>query len=139
MEDYDSGPREYLKDIFSFLELDMPVDDEEWATIIGPAVKNQHRVERQPMLAETKSLLEQFYRPYNILLARALKDRRFLWGDTHSLREDAHGPSAHLAKEEEEEEEEDKEEEEWDLAVTTVGKKWNQVISESHEIFPLTM
>jgi hypothetical protein len=98
LEDYDTEPREYLKDIFAFLEVDMPVDDEEWAAIIGPAVKNKHRTARLPMLPETKALLEQFYRPYNILLARALKDRRFLWGDASPVQHDAHSPDALTAR-----------------------------------------
>jgi hypothetical protein len=97
LEDYDASPREYLKDIYAFLGVDMPVDNTEWTAIIGPSVKNQHHDDRLPMLPETQVLLEKFYRPYNILLAKALRDRRFTWSEfltanTHS--HNAHGPAS---------------------------------------------
>ena len=96
LEDYDSSPKEYLKDIFAFLQVDMPIDEDEWNSIIGPAVKNKHRADRLPMLAETRVLLEQFYRPYNILLAKALRDRRFSWSEYRHHAKDNHNPESIL-------------------------------------------
>ena len=81
LEDYDENPREYLKDVFAFLQVDMPVDGDEWGRIIGPPVKNKHHDSRPPMLAKTKEMLQQFYLPFNILLAKALRDSRFIWSD----------------------------------------------------------
>nr|KAG5688851.1 hypothetical protein BaRGS_005226 [Batillaria attramentaria] len=34
-----------------------------------------------PMLAETRAMLDDFYRPHNQRLAELLHDRRFLWQD----------------------------------------------------------
>ena len=81
LEDYEADPRGYMARVFRFLNLTVPADDNDdaWRRITGHNPFNQHRVDRESMLPITETLLRDFHRPFNALLALVLEDRRFLW------------------------------------------------------------
>lgn len=72
VKQFDENPRAYMAEVFQFLDLSRSLDEAEWGRIVGPDLLHQHANEypgqREPMLPETKTLLDDFYRPYNELL-----------------------------------------------------------------------
>jgi hypothetical protein len=76
LEDYTIDPRAHMQRVFDFLELPNP---RSWGTVLHDGVANKHRTERRPMLPETERALRDFYLPYNRLLAKLLKDPKYLW------------------------------------------------------------
>jgi hypothetical protein len=56
--------------------------EEVWAKMLEQKARNSQKEKYQPMLAETRALLEAFYKPYNKQLMKILADRRWLWGGT---------------------------------------------------------
>lgn len=76
MEDLTQDAYEAATKITNFLDLD-PVSNED----ISLEKKNVLSHNFQPMEERTKSLLEEFYRPFNEALAALLHDDRYLWKD----------------------------------------------------------
>jgi hypothetical protein len=78
LEDYDTDPKTYMEQVFTFLEMEMP-EDTQWERILKSEHANQHHGPRDAILPETESLLRDFYRPYNALLAKLAEDKKYLW------------------------------------------------------------
>jgi hypothetical protein len=76
LEDYEIDPRAHMQRVFDFLELPEPRN---WGAVVHEGVANKHRTERKAMLPETERALRDFYLPYNRLLAKLLKDPKYLW------------------------------------------------------------
>lgn len=66
----------HMREVFQFLQVSDPRD---WDRILIDKHFNEHRVAREPLLEETESLLRDFYRPFNVLLSKILKDVKFRW------------------------------------------------------------
>ena len=80
MEDMSEDPYSLMVKITEFLELG-PVS-KEWVTeSFAKKVNAQHIItgEDPIMQSRTRELLEDFYKPYNSLLAALVADNRFLW------------------------------------------------------------
>ena len=80
-EDLSHDIAEALRVIFKFLdvsELDTETLDE-----IASLPRRNVRTDQQPMSYATKKLLVQFFQPYNEMLARVLKHKKFLWDEFH--------------------------------------------------------
>ena len=67
-----------MQKVFDFLDLEKPTQ-EEWEKINRKKHANSHRTIREPLLAETETILRSFYAPYNELLAKLLSDDAFKW------------------------------------------------------------
>ncbi|KAK7504794.1 hypothetical protein BaRGS_00003822 [Batillaria attramentaria] len=82
LEDLSANVTGEMTKIFEFLELD-PVNQETMAEIESAKRANVGTLSRKfgPILPATKSLLDDFYRPFNRRLAQLLGDDRFLWED----------------------------------------------------------
>lgn len=76
LEDYESDPKQYMGAVFSFLGLNVP---EDWTDILRKVHFNSHRVARDPLWAETETLLRDFYRPFNLLLSHLMDNPGFRW------------------------------------------------------------
>ena len=85
MEDLTNNPFETMSKITNFLHIS-PVSNEEADQWFSEKIN--HRTHEQDTLFKirdtTISLLRNFYRPHNELLAQLLGDDRFLWSDIHS-------------------------------------------------------
>ncbi|GIL90772.1 hypothetical protein Vretimale_16845 [Volvox reticuliferus] len=79
-EDYSKTPREHMEAVLKFLGMRQPTDAE-WKTIMGMETRNKNSDKYQKMLPETRAMLEDFYQPFNELLAEILGDNRYLWRD----------------------------------------------------------
>ena len=79
MEDYDENPKDQMKRVFEFL--DLPTDSNILEKSISGNTANVHKIQREPMLPETREMLEKFYAVYNKLLTRYLQDENFLYSD----------------------------------------------------------
>ena len=58
------------------------MSEEENLEVVGQPQQNTRRKEDRQlgqMMPETRRLLEDFHRPYNVRLADLLDDQRFLW------------------------------------------------------------
>ncbi len=77
MEDISEDPSGTMSQITQFLGID-EVPREKAQALLGTKWNTQSTTPK-PMDARTKSLLEQFYQPYNQELAEMLNDKRFLW------------------------------------------------------------
>ncbi|GLC68263.1 hypothetical protein PLESTF_000668100 [Pleodorina starrii] len=75
-EDYSKKPREHMEAVFRFLEM-RPPTDAEWQAVMGMEARNKQSDKYQPMLPETRKLLE----PFNERLAHTFEDDRWLWRD----------------------------------------------------------
>lgn len=87
LEDYSAAPRRHLEALFTFVGLRQP-REEEWSGIVDAPRANaatrgllREKEEIEPMKAETRALLREFYAPFNARLAAALGDRRFSWDE----------------------------------------------------------
>lgn len=76
LEDYESNPHAHMQKVFDFLQLGEPND---WDRVTPDRHFNEHRVHREAILEETETLLREFHKPYNALLAAVLRDPGFLW------------------------------------------------------------
>ena len=84
LESYKKDPAETLDDIFSFLNVPANVIwDEQLDALNSSSNKNPGKGEMKP---ETDEFLREFYRPYNVMLARYLQDSQFLFGEEHLYR-----------------------------------------------------
>ena len=102
LEDYDTDPRAHMQKIFTFLKI-KDLGDNEWDIVLKKKHANAHHGSREPLWAETETLLRAFHEPYNSKLALLTEDRGFLWEEEHgsSLRQRQieqanHHPSALL-------------------------------------------
>eukprot|EP00605_Chrysophyceae_sp_TOSAG23-4_P001429 GSChrysophyteH1.ASY1.ANO1.1557.1 assembled CDS len=88
LEDYDIDPLAYMNKVFRFLDLteltegDEPPED--WQLkVLKTSHLNMNTQRKEEMQTETRKLLEDFYAPYNQLLADLVSDEAFLWrGDS---------------------------------------------------------
>ncbi|KAK7502524.1 hypothetical protein BaRGS_00006099 [Batillaria attramentaria] len=82
LEDLSVNIRGEMTKLFAFLELD-PVSEQKMAKIVSAKEANVGTMSQKfgPILPATKSLLDDFYRPFNRRLAQLLGDDRFLWED----------------------------------------------------------
>ena len=84
MEDIDSNTDRVLSTITNFLGLD-PVSPELAGQWLGKRANVQKLTaadkSRFQMWNRTWTLLEDFFRPYNFMLAELIGDQRFLWND----------------------------------------------------------
>jgi hypothetical protein len=100
LEDYSEDPNGYMSRVFEFLGLEVPDKEnalDVWEKILGHDPFNQHKQGRDPMLSITDKMLRDFHRPYNVLLAKMLKNRNFLWDDHDATA--AASPIKHASKE----------------------------------------
>lgn len=51
----------------------------EWSGVMDMGVRNKNSDKYEKMLPKTRTLLNDFYKPYNQRLAEQLKDDRYLW------------------------------------------------------------
>jgi N-acetylgalactosamine 4-sulfate 6-O-sulfotransferase len=72
-ENYYNNIGSTLNDTFRFLGVQMLSQSQ-----LTPMSKRSPR-SSEPMLEETKQLLDDFYRPYNLKLAELLNDQQFTW------------------------------------------------------------
>ncbi len=81
-ENYYAHTVAVVKSVFRFLGLSQPTPELMEAIDSSlPVNTRRHDPDRslEPMLPETKALLDDFFRPFNKRLAKLLKDPRFLW------------------------------------------------------------
>ena len=78
LEDQSIDPEGFMRRIFSFLDADEP-DEDAWKAILRSRHANSHRVNRDPILEATETMLREFYRPYNDLLAQLMNISDFKW------------------------------------------------------------
>jgi hypothetical protein len=92
LENYEQNPREYMSQIFTFLNVSLPSDDPTagsggvWDKILTDHIANRHSYEREEMSPETEVILRDFYRPYNQFLALLLQNRDYLWEEDEGRR-----------------------------------------------------
>ena len=79
LEDFNAGPKNYIENIFSWLDLPQ-VSQSEWEEILVDRTFNEHMAARRAILPSTESKLREFYAPFNARLAELL-DARFTWED----------------------------------------------------------
>ena len=83
-EDYNKDPKLYMNRVFDFLGVSSgtSLDEKQWTAIVGDT-RNLHAnsAVKDPMLPETKKLLEDFYAPYNKVLATLASDPLLEWAD----------------------------------------------------------
>jgi len=82
LEDYGADNISILSNIFQFLNITMISDSELTKKIDTKRTQNANKrayIKSGPMLNKTRALLEDFYRPYNVQLAKLLKDKRYLY------------------------------------------------------------
>jgi len=76
-EDYKVSQREHMDAVFAFLGM-RNLTEVEWEKVMGMPVKNVGK-DKTDMLPETRKMLEEFYAPFNAMLASKLSDERYLW------------------------------------------------------------
>ncbi len=79
-EDYYSNMAAALRQVFKFLDVNPFVADIDAKMKIRNTMKSMGR-STEPMLEKTKTVLSEFYVPFNQELATLLQDDRFLWED----------------------------------------------------------
>ncbi|XP_060570879.1 carbohydrate sulfotransferase 15-like [Ruditapes philippinarum] len=83
LEDYSKRPVEYVKQIYRFLQIRDVTKEEEELVCTSPG-RNARKPEDKllgGMHEKTRSLLKEFYQPFNQELARMLGHTKFLWSD----------------------------------------------------------
>lgn len=82
LEEYHENAKETLFEVFDFIGV--RVDREKLETFLKSSeTLNQRRenaVKQGNMLEETREILQNFYRPYNLMLARYLQNKKYKWG-----------------------------------------------------------
>eukprot|EP00898_Chlorokybus_atmophyticus_P002879 jgi/Chlat1/3592/Chrsp234S00258 len=91
LDDYAINPKYDLLRIIKFLGLRLPTEAE-WSAMLSLQVKNTRKTNRRgnsasvgSMLHSTRMKLEEFYRPYNVELAKQLSDDGFRWDATRAI------------------------------------------------------
>ncbi|KAK3099481.1 hypothetical protein FSP39_005091 [Pinctada imbricata] len=83
-EDYKRNEREYLLEIFRFLELnDVPEEAMRKIKSSKKVYKTMRKEKMGPMLNATKSILAKFFKPHNAQLVSLMNDSRFDWHDSY--------------------------------------------------------
>ncbi|XP_059143971.1 carbohydrate sulfotransferase 15-like isoform X2 [Physella acuta] len=87
LEDYAARPLLTIKHVRKFLGLRELTEREDKVILRQPKVNTRRLSDRKlgRMLASTRELLDNFYRPYNVKLALLLEDDRFLWNDVEYI------------------------------------------------------
>ncbi|XP_037078185.1 carbohydrate sulfotransferase 15-like [Pollicipes pollicipes] len=82
-EDYSRNVNHSMLQVYQHLDL-APPSEQDMRLVNSARVLNARRtnLQRMQMLAETRQLLTDFYRPHNERLAVLLGSQRFLWEDT---------------------------------------------------------
>jgi N-acetylgalactosamine 4-sulfate 6-O-sulfotransferase len=81
LEEYSEHTEETLKRVFGFLEIEMELTELRRVLEEGKTenLRRDEDVLQGDMLDSTRVLLQSFYQPYNVLLARYFQDRKFLF------------------------------------------------------------
>ncbi|XP_071098167.1 carbohydrate sulfotransferase 15-like [Haliotis cracherodii] len=82
-EDYVADTRGEMKKLFDFLSLSK-LSESEWMDVLGETQINQRPKSSRNignMNNDTRTILEEFYEPYNQRLAQLLKDEKYSWRD----------------------------------------------------------
>lgn len=90
LEDYSRDTAGSMKKIFSFLNLQQ-LSDKEFSNVLKTPIANKRKKKDKrvgKMREETKTILKEFYDPYNRELASLLGDNRFLWNTEPTQDED---------------------------------------------------
>ncbi|XP_076455667.1 carbohydrate sulfotransferase 15-like [Babylonia areolata] len=84
-EDYREDMGTQLRKVYSFLGLDS-LSDEQLRRLTTSNVRNKGKLvtKTAPMLPETERVLQEFYQPFIWRFAAMLNDKRFLWTDLTS-------------------------------------------------------
>ena len=86
LEDVKQEPHRIMTQITGFLDMDAvsEVQAENWLSGVVNARKKRKEIDPDKLIMrpESKTLLEDFFKPYNIMLADFIGDQRFLWKDT---------------------------------------------------------
>ncbi|XP_053730324.1 carbohydrate sulfotransferase 15-like [Synchiropus splendidus] len=84
LEDYAVSFKKCMKKVTDFLALGPLSKPEEASLTDQPMYNSRREKDRQlgPMLPTTRTLLREYYKPFNQKLARVLDDAVFLWSDT---------------------------------------------------------
>ena len=80
-EDYAADLKKSITNVYKFLEL-KPLSKKDSKRIFNAPRRNTRRPKDREvgdMLPITRQLLNNFYRPHNLLLAKLLQDDRFRW------------------------------------------------------------
>ena len=81
-EDLEKCPYSLLQRVWRFLEVPVQSPYELADVLFGHANSNKDTWTKGiGMLPETRTILREFFQPFNKQLAKALGDRRFLWDD----------------------------------------------------------
>ena len=82
-EEFFANRTPIVREIMQFLDLDLEMmTDDKWQLIANKNPSNVGVLKGRlgdAMMNETRQLLDNFFRPYNRLLADVLHDDRFLW------------------------------------------------------------
>lgn len=81
IEESKAAKRRELTKVFDFLGVEEP-STQSWEQIASHKVSNKIK-SIGSMLPETKTLLRDFYAPFNEKLSILLGDNKFLWDDIH--------------------------------------------------------
>lgn len=97
LEDYVVDPKGYMQRIYSFLDLHRE-DEIDWDTVLSEQHFNENKIiKKEPVLEETETMLREFYKPYNELLSKLLRNSSFLWdSNSETLRQEQ---SRHISSE----------------------------------------
>ena len=88
-EDYHNNTEETLHEVFDFIGLSPLPDDRLHAISRQRSVNTRaDHFDRSmdPMLPETQRLLDDFFRPYNKMLAKLLRSKKWKWNDVTSMK-----------------------------------------------------
>ncbi|MEW5318347.1 MAG: hypothetical protein WDW38_009574 [Sanguina aurantia] len=79
-DDYKAAPQEHLMAVFRFLGL-RNLTEPEWSDMVKLKRSNSQSARYPPMNPATRTMLTEFYRPFNEKLAQLLGDNRYKWLD----------------------------------------------------------
>ncbi|KAK3100628.1 hypothetical protein FSP39_022776 [Pinctada imbricata] len=83
-EDYKRNEREYLLEIFRFLELnDVPEESMRKIKSSEKVYISKKKKKMGPMLNATKNILAKFFKPHNARLVALMNDSKFDWHDSY--------------------------------------------------------
>lgn len=84
LEEYSQRPVYHIKQIYRFLEI-REISPEEETLLMTSTVSNPRKPEDKVlggMNEDTRALLSDFYKPYNIALVKLLHDPKYMWEDS---------------------------------------------------------
>ncbi|TNN03443.1 hypothetical protein fugu_000472 [Takifugu bimaculatus] len=87
LEDHATNRKYTMHRVFDFLDLEPPTKEIEAEITESPASNTRRPADKNlgPMLPITKEILGDFYRPFNIKLAKVLRNDSFIWDNNSKL------------------------------------------------------